>query len=79
MRKSYERTGERRRSSFPSYIYFLTILSVSRLVSSLHHLKMDGKLQHNSKVRKTWGDMTNLKNVVLQMLETWFSKVHPGS
>ncbi len=53
--------------------------SVSRLVSSLHHLKMDGKLQHNSKVRKTWGDMNNLKNVVLQMLETWFSKAHPGS
>ncbi len=49
------------------------------LVSSLHHLKMDGKLQHNSKVRKTWGDMNNLKIVVLKMLETWFSKAHPGS
>ncbi len=78
MRKSYERTGERRSSPFPSYIYFLTILSVSRLVSSLH-LKMDGKLQHNSKVRKTWGDMNNFKIVVLKMLETWFSKAHPGS
>ncbi len=44
--------------SFPSYIYFLTILSVShlsnfdsRFFASLH-LKTDGKLQHNLKVRK---------------------------
>ncbi len=44
--------------SFTSYIYFLTILSVShlsnfdsRFFASLH-LKTDGKLQHNLKVRK---------------------------
>ncbi len=56
-------SGERE-LSFPSYIYFLTILSVSHLsnfdsrffcsfgrFTSLH-LKTDGKLQHNLKVKK---------------------------
>ncbi len=33
-KRSYERTGERRRSPFPSYIYFLNILSVSCLFTS---------------------------------------------
>ncbi len=48
--------------SFPSFIYFRSILSVSslklssdpsaHLVTSRHHLMTDGKRQHNLKVRK---------------------------
>ncbi len=66
MRKSYERTGERRRSPFP-----LTSISspfCQSLVSSLHHLKMDGKLQHNSKVTnaRMLEKCTNARNMVFK-------------
>ncbi len=64
-------SGERE-LSFPSYIYFLTILSVSHLsnfdsrffcsfgrFTSLH-LKTDGKLQHNLKVKEDCEVLTTM-------------------